>query len=105
MVKMFTGPLCDERTLYLLSHLRQLMKEYFNTVVVCKAEVFGIKRINFLGGTKFCCKLPFLVQDSWFQHTLSTKKEDSLFFLPQLYCEFIRRWNVKCKVKAKLLYV
>ena len=101
MVKMFIGPLCDERTLHLLSHLRQVMEEYFNIIVVCKADVVGIKRINLVGGRRFCCSLPFFIQDSWFQHTLGTQKEDNLFFLPHLYCEFIRRWKVKGKGKGK----
>ena len=65
------------------------MEEYFNVIVVCKADVVEIKRINLEGGTRCCCRLPFLIQDSWFQHTLGTQKEDSLFFLPHLYCEFI----------------
>jgi len=77
------------------------MEEYFNIIVVRKADVFGIKRINHLEGTRFCCRLPFLIQDSWFQHTLGTQKEDNLFFLPHLYCEFIRRWKVKGKGKGK----
>jgi len=101
MVKMFIGPLCDERTLHLLSHLRQVMDEYFNIIVVYKTDVVGIKRINLVGGKRFCCRLPFLIQDSWFQHTLSTQKEDNLFFLPHLYCEFIRQWKVKGKGKNK----
>lgn len=64
MVKMFIGPLCDERTLHLLSHLRQVMEEYFNIFVVCKADIIGIKRVNLVGGTRFCCRLLFLIQDS-----------------------------------------
>lgn len=101
MVRMFIVPICDERTLHLLSHLRQVMEEYFNIIVVCKADVVGIKRINLVGGTTFCCRLPFLLQDSWFQHRLCTQKEDDLVFLPHLYCEIIKRWKVKGTVKNK----
>ena len=101
MVKMFIEPLCDERTLHLLSHLRQVIEEYFNIIVVCKADVFGVKRINLVGETLFCFRLPFLIQDSWFQQTLGTQKKDNLFLHPHLYCEFIRRWKVKGKGKGK----
>jgi len=101
---MFTGPLCDERTLHLLSHLRQVTEEYFNIIVVCKTDVVGIKRLNLLGGTRFCCRLPLLIQESWFQHTLGTQKEEyfsSLTFTASL----LDGGKLKVKVKAKRLYV
>jgi hypothetical protein len=70
--------LCDELTLHVLSHLRQVSEEHFN-IIVCKAGVVGVKGINLARETQFCCRRPFLMQDNWFQHKLGIQKGDSLF--------------------------